>query len=161
MRNIVRELATENTPPYRQIMRKKFDDFIVVFREIREAGIISLQVLINMDKVIGAAKRLTLRFHASKQTVSMVTTEYAITVRVRALNMLVETGQTNQVSHIQHENKGNVGRCQIECLMLYQRCSNIIQHVEWSSNTVAKRENVGSYFTQHVGSCSIYRLARA
>ena len=91
--------------------------------------------LLEVWSIFCAASSLAdiFKLHWREQTVSIVTAEFAVLMRVRACN------QTNKISRIQHENKRNVGWCWIKCLILHQTCSNIIQHVEWSSNTVAKR----------------------
>ena len=102
LRNIVRELAAEHnvslSPDNEKEIRRLHRDI----RRIRSGYYARFQkdgTALVFDKVISAGERLTLLFLGSKQTVSMVMIEIAITMRVHACNMLVETGQMNKVSH--------------------------------------------------------------
>ena len=71
LRNIVQELAAKDMPASRQIMRKKFEHLIVIFREI-EADVTSRQV--PKRGLTSAAEQITAHFLGFKQPVSMVTT---------------------------------------------------------------------------------------
>ena len=84
--NIVRELAPEDTPAYHQIMRMKFEHFTAILRFL-----FWWFFLLEVWSIFCAASSLAdiFKLHWREQTVSMVTAEFAVLMRVRACNMLL------------------------------------------------------------------------
>ena len=72
---------------------------------------------------------------------SMVKAEFAVLMRVRACNMLLRPAKRIKFHASNMRTKEMLDQM---FDTVPTSCSNIIQHVEWSSNTVAKRYNVGS-----------------
>ena len=81
--NIVRELADKDTPAYHQMMRMKFEDFTT-------SCFLFWCFLQEVWSIFCAASSLAdiFKLHWCEQTVSMVTVEFAVLMRMRACNML-------------------------------------------------------------------------
>ena len=137
---------------------------IVTNRSIKRSVSSSLQrfafcfgvFLVEVWSIFASSLADIFKLHWRQQTVSMATTEFAVTMRVRACNMLLRLAKRTKFHTSNMRTKE----------MLDDVGSNVwccIKHVPTSSNTIQHVENGGQtikcWFTQHVGSFNIYRLA--
>ena len=136
--NIVRQLAAEDTPAYHKMMRNKFDHFSVILPET--VDITTRQVPKGGHKVIRATEQLTLGFLASKQTVSMVTTECAIIMRVTDQRKNVMQCLLLQKPHVTSKTKEHVACLERRMIL-------------WTEGDIERLISDGRSIQKHLFSC--------